>query len=83
MSELQIQPINDGGIQVQALPDKNHRFHDLRLYEQDGHVNVYATVRPDNEHEIEALMYLSPEEAMKVANALRASAIKALEHVSA
>lgn len=81
MSKLQMQSCNEFGIHIRG--DQTDRFYELKLYPENGHVNMYATINLDNEdNQPEALMYLSPEEAMKLANALQASAMEALRSVT-
>lgn len=69
--------VNGPGIHIEY----GAKLKEMTLYPEGSSVHLYVTVKDGKE--IEALMYLSPEEAMKIAKALEASAIEALKYVSA
>lgn len=69
-----ITKVNDVGIKI---TDPECMIQEIKLYPEDGRVQVWATVGVGEETKT-GLQYLSPTEAMTIAKALEKSAIEAL-----
>ncbi len=77
--DLKFHAVNETGFLIEkacALPE-------IKFYEEGGSVLFFATVaHPTNDgEEVEALQYLTPEIAMKMAKSLEACAIQAFKKV--
>lgn len=70
--------VNGPGLKI----DYGNKLKEITFYPEGSSVNMYVTIN-EGERDTEALMYLSPEDAMKFAKAMEASAIEALKYVSA
>lgn len=71
-------PVNDIGFRV----EEDCRLPELKFYVEGGSVLFWATTKGSSTaEEVEALQYLTPEIAMKMAKALEACAIQALKNL--
>lgn len=68
--------INDIGLRI----EKKCRFPEFTIYEENGSVQMLATVTDTEGNEHQALQYLSASEAMAFAGAFKKCAIRALEN---
>lgn len=74
-----IRVINDIGIGFKG--DEKDLIRDIRIYEESGSVQFWVEVKDRrSENTMEALQYLSAQQAMDFANALKRCAIRALEN---
>lgn len=77
--KLNYRVVNETGFIVES----SCRLPELKCYVEGGSVYFYASVLNDNEdNEIEALQYLTPEIAMKMSKALEVMAIQAFKERS-
>jgi len=75
-NKINIIPCNNG-----LLIESACRLPEIRFYEENGSVYFFASVLNNEEDdEIEALQYLTPEQAMKFARAMEKCAIEALKN---
>lgn len=78
-------PINEIGLGIAGLAGEHLR--DFRIYEENGSVQIWVAVarrRGDTSlGDIEALQYLTPDQAMAFAKAFERCAIQALKNASA
>lgn len=77
--KLTYKPVNSIGFIV----EKACRLPELKCYEENGSVLFYASIIPmssEDNREDEAMQYLTPEVAMKMAKSLEACAIEALRN---
>ena len=77
-NELTIKPCNDCGLII----EKNCRLPEIKFYVESGRVLFWTTVTDKDGHEIEALQYLDPSQAMKLSKAMASCAITALKEIS-
>lgn len=74
-----IRVINDIGIGFRG--GKEDWIQDIRIYEESGSVQFWVEVKDRrSENTMEALQYLSAQQAMAFANALKRCAIRAMEN---
>lgn len=75
--KLTYKVVNDTGFIVES----HCRLPELKCYEENGSILFFASVldSSDEKKEIEALQYLTPEVAMKMAKALEYLAIEAFK----
>lgn len=75
--KLESRIVNYTGFIVESMC----RLPELKFYEEHGSVLFYASVlNREEDDEIEALQYLDPKTAMKMAKQLEACAIQALKN---
>ena len=78
MKEIKtIEALNDTGLRIAS----DCKLPEIKFYEENGAVLFWATIKENGEEEVEALQYLTPEEAMKFAKAMEECAIKALKNI--
>lgn len=71
-----VKPVNDTGLRIAS----DCRLPEIKFYVESGNVLFWATVKDTAEgRDVEALQYLSPENAIKFAQAMEACAIQAFK----
>ena len=74
-----VESCNDIGLWI-TEPDC--RMPDIHFYPEHGSVILDVTVLDFKSREVQAIQYLTPQEAMKFASAMKACAIQALEEAA-
>ena len=72
--DKKIETVNDIGLRIAS----RCRLPEIKFYVESGSVLFWATVHDREGEDVEALQYLSPNEAMRFAKAMEACAIEAL-----
>lgn len=71
-----VEPVNDIGLRIAS----ECRLPEIKFYVESGRVLFWATTKDiSSSKEVEAMQYLTPENAMKFAKAMEKCAIKALK----
>lgn len=77
--ELTYRIVNDTGFIVESAC----RLPELKCYAENGSILFWASILEDSDgNEVEAMQYLTPEVAMKMANSLRIMALEAFEQAN-